>query len=68
VEVRRHERPAGDGGSPLVDAVAWASAPESPGASRCARRHRPRSPGATGSDPRYRGRPTRARTTASPSW
>ena len=34
VEVRRHERPAGDGGSPLVDAVAWASAPESPGASR----------------------------------
>ena len=29
VEVRRHERPAGDAGSPLVDAVAWASAPGS---------------------------------------
>jgi SAM-dependent methyltransferase len=27
VEVRRHERNATDGGSPLVDAVAWASAP-----------------------------------------
>ncbi len=30
VEVRRPERPAGAGGSPLVDAVAWASAPQSP--------------------------------------
>ncbi|MDA8278964.1 MAG: class I SAM-dependent methyltransferase [Actinomycetota bacterium] len=27
VDVRRHERPAADGGTPLVDAVAWATAP-----------------------------------------
>lgn len=29
VEVRRHERPAGDGGPVLVDAVGWATAPPS---------------------------------------
>lgn len=33
-EVRRHERPARDGGSPLVDTVAWATAPSSGGVPR----------------------------------
>jgi SAM-dependent methyltransferase len=34
VEVRRHERPAEDGGGPLVEAVAWATAPTGEGVAR----------------------------------